>query len=400
MLGSLTIPFWSPEPPVVVEESKAVPSLPTELWGMIIDILVDQIRRPYWYCNPETFPQYQARLSAESGPEDDPALEDWKTIRFVCKAWKWLAGPSPHMYITRSDFESPTKESIFGGASSVILHCNVDGQLLRDNLLRDPNLTFKLTTIIFSEDRQWHGIDLLLDMPSAFPNLRALSLLSNASRRRFWRGLTKGYPLLVSLTIRFHVEDDMGSYIMNNLETLDMSTWDRFRLSCPSLKHLSIRHGYTSTMFEFLNKHGHQLESILIENGYPLDDQFWTMFPNIRTLGKSFYIKPISNPPPVTHPLRHLRLFSQRQKLRTDTILLEIGSLPAVTHVHIRPGDLSVGVLEDTFEDVRARCQQKNVEVVKVQDLKQYTPPDSPPSFSSLLTSVWQYLNTGTARAK
>ncbi|KAG8826488.1 hypothetical protein FRC18_010057 [Serendipita sp. 400] len=380
------VSLWPSKPRVVA--SKRDERLPPELWSIIIDFILDEIRQPYQYCSPEKFPRYQARLSEADHLEEDSDLEGWRNIRSVCRTWRRLAGPRPHVNVMRVHADLSTGESTFKGASSMLFHKQVDEQLIFGTLVRNPALTSHLTTIIFSEDRHWHGIDALLDNPSSFPRLRCLSLLSTRSRRPFWRRLEEGYPQLVSLTIRQYVCGDEGQYTLENLEILDISSWRDLELSCPSLKHLSIRQACTDTVIEFLMKHGDQLESLLLDDNALFrlllrSEQFWTMFPNIQTLGKQAGGKAPPIPPP-NHPLRHLRLLSHPKLLTISMILKDLDWFSGVTHLHVRPVDLHT----DTMEQLRARCMERKVKVVEVPNLKLVSTPRLGSIVASMVLAV------------
>ncbi|KAG8814677.1 hypothetical protein FRC19_001585, partial [Serendipita sp. 401] len=83
----------SPSPPS--SRGPSIPTdpkfqLPTELWIMILDCIVDEVRRPYLYCLPGTYPHYQSRLFNIENRTADYVTETWKNARAVCRAWKVL----------------------------------------------------------------------------------------------------------------------------------------------------------------------------------------------------------------------------------------------------------------------------------------------------------------------
>ncbi|KAG8751028.1 hypothetical protein FRC14_008188 [Serendipita sp. 396] len=358
------VPFWRRKS--LIAESERDDGLPIELWSIIIDFILDEMRHPYWYCRPGDFPEYKARFNAADTLKGGLELEDWKIIRLVCRTWKQLAGPQTLLHLTDTPRDISTRHDVFKGAIRILSHGRTTERCMLRNVARDITISPNLTTIILGEYRNWESVEVLLDNPSSFPNLRCLSLLSTRCRRPFWKCIEDGYPQLVSLTIRYFVDGITGDYTLKNLEILDTTFWRGFRLSCPSLKHCSIRYGCTDSVMEFFVEHGHQLESIIFEDYVDLDgmtrpDRIWSIFPNIQTIGKRADGN-ILSPPPIHHPLRHIQLFSYRKILSINAILTELNSLPAITSIHIWPTELH----DITLEDVKSRCRGRNIEVVEV----------------------------------
>ncbi|KAG8815406.1 hypothetical protein FRC17_000727 [Serendipita sp. 399] len=336
--------------------------LPPELWKIIIDAVIDEVRHPYRYCTPATFPQYRARFRLADKFDTNSALEDWKTVRSVCRTWRQLAGPRPHLSLRQ--YRTNMSKEEFSGGSSITIERSPPGELIMQNLVANPAHSHGVTTLIFTHARHHLVLDTVLDNPSSFPNLRCLSLVSTRSRRPFWEAIQDGYPRLVSLTIKQYSGDYSGYYRLPNVEILDLDSWGEFRLSCPSLKHFAIRHRRNDLVTEFIMEHGHQLESIILDTygnlsvvGQP--QKLWSLFPNIQTLGIQ---AKLSVSPPHGHPLRHLRLFPSFRSLEIEEVLTEVAKFPEITHVHIRPDELISG----TMDELRARCLKRNVEVVEV----------------------------------
>ncbi|KAG8844765.1 hypothetical protein FRB91_002337 [Serendipita sp. 411] len=339
--------------------------LPPELWRIILDFILDEIRHPYLYCTPASFPQLQARLYYADMLEEDSKIDDSKRIRSVCRMWWELAGPRPHRRLSHLPSFNSKERSMLKGTSSILFCTPFDEKTLFGRIAHDSTFSRNLTTIIFGEDHPYEWVDLLFAEPLSFPNLRCLSLLSVRSSLPFWEIIQTGFPQLTVLTLRSIVPDQPKRYTLKNLEVLDVATMKHLRLSCPSLKHLSIRHGDTSAITDFLVEHSQQLESLSLQ-GTALStliaqtDSLWSIFPNIRMLGKQ---ATISLPtPPLGHPLRHLRLFSRCGSLDAETIISELNSFPNVTHLHIQSDDLESG----TMARLRAQCHDRAVGVVNV----------------------------------
>ncbi|KAG8782879.1 hypothetical protein FRC15_006131 [Serendipita sp. 397] len=395
LFSSTFLSFWSSQP----RRDESVPPhnerLPPELWGIVINFVVDEIRHPYRYCTPATFPQYQARFFLAGRLEKDSTLDDWKSVRLVCRTWKELAGSQPHAKIRRQQLESTTGS--LDEVSSIIVNFTATTQAEMRNFLLPPAISSTLTTIIFGPDYTQYGVDILLDNPSAFRTVRCLSLPSAGFRRQFWQELQDGYPQIVSLTIRNFVGNGRGRYTFENLEILDVNAWGIFRLSCPSLKHFSCRYDCSEPVAEFLREHGHQLESFFwdsysvnpsemwLKEGHSVNNSemwirapwasgkhVWKLFPNLQTLGLE--VKMLFSSPPPEHPLRGLRILSHYHSVTMGSVLQTIQSFPGVTHIHVRPSDLH----PDTMDDLRARCAERSVDVVDVVSAKMAPKPPVP----------------------
>ncbi|KAG8801440.1 hypothetical protein FRC17_006656, partial [Serendipita sp. 399] len=360
--------------------------LPPELWIIILSFAVDEIQHPYWHCTPAKFPQYHVRFDI-SVIEGIPEIRDWKNIRSVCKTWKQLVGPLPHFLATHNRSKSPKGSHVVTKTSSSAGQGRRGKQNFLRNVARDLSFSSNLTSVVIKSDYAWGNIDGLLENPTSFPNLRSLSFLSTRTKLPFWKCIEEGYPQLVSLTIRYQVEDDTGSYCLKNLEILDIQYWSGFRLSCPSLKHCSLRGGVTDVMMEFLMAHGHQMESILFDHCLNFEaannlHDIWGMFPNVRMLGKQADGKPISKLPS-GHPIIHIELFMQYRKISTEMVLKEVDPLATVRTIHLR-----AGALDGTLDDLRRLFRERGIDIVEVPNPKRPSPSRLPSLFKGLLLTV------------
>ncbi|KAG8782881.1 hypothetical protein FRB91_002306 [Serendipita sp. 411] len=378
-LSSLTGFFSSRSYKPLVEKDEI---LPLELWKLIIDYIIDEIRHPYRYCTAATFPQYQARFNLADKIEKDPTLGYWKSIRSVCRTWRQLAGHQPHLFLQRVP-KDDTRQEMSKAAFSAIVHGNNQERAIMQSLVLDPSLSHKLTTLILSQDAHRHGIDVVLENPSSFPNLRCLSVVSTRTRQPFWEAIQNGYPQLVSLTIRNYVGNSGGAYKLNHLEILDLDSWMHFRLSCPSLKHIAVRNGRGGPLTEFLMEHGHHIESILIDGNVLIPavaqrHDLGSTFPKIQTFGRQAGM-PIWEPLR-GYPIKHLRVFPRHNYLDVEGILKEVDLFTEVTTVHVRPADLKSG----TMGELRARFQERSIQVVDVPNIR--------PVSDSKLPSIMSWL--------
>ncbi|KAG8831985.1 hypothetical protein FRC18_005676 [Serendipita sp. 400] len=373
------VSFWSSRHDHRID--RYYPILPPELWKSIIDSIIDEIRHPYRYCRPATFPQYHARFSLADKLENDTTLEDWKSIRSVCWAWKQFAGPQPYLHLRHFQQDAPNEDTL-KGISSILIGNQLEGYTVLNTLAQYPAICRNLTTLVFGEDNYYRTLDILFDNSSSFSSLRCLSINNTVCHRQFWQAIQDKYPRLISLTIHQYSGGLVGNYTLKYLEILALPMWGDFQLSCPSLRHLAVRHGRTEQVMEFLIEHGNQLESLILGGSIlsavaSHSENAWTMLPNLRTLGRLAYIPfPV---PPADHPLRHLRILAHRRSLDIEYVLKTLESHPGITHIHIQSKALKSG----SMKAFRARCLEHNVMVIEVSDQKPI------PSTRSPFYEVW-----------
>ncbi|KAG8791198.1 hypothetical protein FS842_011269 [Serendipita sp. 407] len=344
----------SPSPPS--SRGPSIPTdpkfqLPTELWIMILDCIVDEVRRPYLYCLPGTYPHYQSRLFNIENRTADYVTETWKNARAVCRAWKVLVGPSPLPYTLSVGLSDPGRS--LKDISTIFVKNMEEFAPLISRFVKGPS---SITTLTLGGGL-WStpaAIDLLLDNYLVFPELACLSIsrTSTNSNRPFWQRLQDGFPQLISLTIRQNSNDEFGTFLFPKLRFLDMHAWKNFQLQCPSLRHLSVQNDCPQNVDEFLSHHGHQLQSLFLEwsDSQTFSSQpnlFWNTCPNVTTFGTHCSLYGLRTPP--DHPLRHLRLFTNPYT-KSDTILPALDVFPNITHLYItQQGLKDISVIELSF---------------------------------------------------
>ncbi|KAG8811511.1 hypothetical protein FRC18_003433 [Serendipita sp. 400] len=355
--------------------------LPTELWIVIINYIIDEQQRPHLYCLPGTYPHFQAKFFNTQNYRADYALKTWKCVRAVCRDWKLLAGPSPQLtfvaseeYWRRQAGEPPNAHTLFLAEqelrqsiklySSIVIESRFDS-LTTSCLLANSNSVINLVLGggPFSSPS---AIDQILDNYLFFPDLACLSIsrTSVESSRSFWQRLQDGFPRLVSLTIRQSCKKESGTFLLPGLKFLDMYAWEGLNLHCPSLKHLSVENGCTPDVDEFLSRHGSQLQSLFLEwsDSEVLSVQpesLWTTFPNITTFGSHCSLRGLH--PPSDHPLRHLRLFTNIYT-KSDTIILVLDSFPDITHLYITRH----GLKDISVPELKAIIEGRGVQLIEV----------------------------------
>ncbi|KAG8846409.1 hypothetical protein FRB91_000855 [Serendipita sp. 411] len=339
--------------------------LPVELWSMIIDLIMAEIRHPYLYCRPETFPFFLMRHYYTEDLEKDTILDDWNNIRAVCKTWKRLAGHRPHL---RLNTIHASIDDLPEGVTSLFTGLYEDEPSFLRQLIQNPTTCSNLTTLALSHrfSPRNNATEILLDNARLFPSLRCLSLWSIRIKRPFWEVLQNEFPRLVALTIRHYSGDCTGSYTLWSLEILDINGWTGVRLTCPSIKHVCIRQNVSEEAEEFLREHSYQLESCLLDSYLRLKftrplSRFWSPFPNLVALGK----KPRDNPC-VEAAIRHLCIFKWHTPVEVDLLLSEIELYPSITHVHIQTECLT----KNSLGRFRTRCRERNIEVVELPKVR------------------------------
>ncbi|KAG9053041.1 hypothetical protein FS842_008763 [Serendipita sp. 407] len=354
------MPIWSSARQQ--KASKFSVYLPTELWAMIIDLIVIPLRHPYLYCEPETFPQYKELLWNINTSNKIPFLEDWKRVRAVCKEWKHLAGVKPHVFL------KGLGPDIHEATSSAFIHCLENPGL---SMERIAHLRENLTTLALGSNTSagTTATDILLENPSMFPNLRCLAVVSTRTKRPFWKVIQDEFPNLVSLTVRLNVYGDSGRYVLKKIEILSLLNLSGFQLVCPSLKHLHFHSISLVGTQQFITAHGHLLESFIVSFLGPMrrqEDVWSSIFPNLITFGCWMGQGPHRAVPPSDHPLRHLRLTSDHDSLRPEHVMAEIDAygFPGLESVQINMNDMRRG----TANDLRVQCRKRGIHLVEVVD--------------------------------
>ncbi|CAG8717845.1 6687_t:CDS:1, partial [Acaulospora colombiana] len=240
---------------------------PIEIWVLILDILLEPLKRPYLHCTADTVALYQSRLYRLCNTD----LGIWFRVRSVCRTWMRIVDQCPHMtFRTKWDGRLSSLE----GVTSIFMDwSDAESAIFLHQLENLPDVTSSLTTLEFSEGwivEEESPVQFLLEGGLQLPRLQCLSLSVNyrpSEGTRIWNGIQKKFPNLVSLTLRNEIVQPDTIELMR-LEILDF--WSSPTLSggvttynLPSLKHLSIRGGRSAcnTLFR---THGSQLESLFI----------------------------------------------------------------------------------------------------------------------------------------
>ncbi|KAG8828324.1 hypothetical protein FRC18_009778 [Serendipita sp. 400] len=371
------MPIWSFSRYKKVDKgSKFNGKLPTELWAMIIDFIVVPLRYPYLYCEPETFPQYEALFRNVDTSDKIPFLDDWKRIRAVCKQWKHFAGVNPCFFLQKQRWPKYSKPIIHQDTSIVFIYSKTNSRLSMECI---AHLKENLTTLALGSSTPPYidALDVLLEDPSMFPNLCCLSIHSSRTTRPFWKVIQDEFPNLISLTVRSDAYGSPGRYVLKNLEILSIPSLAGFELVCPSLKHLCYHSIQWTQAREFILRHAHQLQSFIGFIPVPpnREENVWSsVFPSLVMSGGSMRYGPPRGVPPPGHPLRHLRLTPKYTGWKSEDVMREIDAygFPEIKSVHVNMNEMRYG----TTDALRARCRRRGIRLVEIVDGK---PPLIPP---------------------
>jgi hypothetical protein len=299
---------------------------PIEIWEIILDILLEPLKRPYFHCTVENVAVYQSRLYRHCNTD----LGIWFRVRSVCRTWMQIAYQCPHItFRTQWDGRLTSLE----GVTSIFMDWSDRESALFLRQLEDlADVASSLTTLEFSEgwsvEDEWSPAQILLEGALQLPRLRCLSFsISSGAHEntKIWEGIQKKFPNLVSLTLRNEIRQP-DTIRLKHLEILDFwsmppLTGPTTSYNLPSLKHLSIRGG-RAPCTNLFRTHGSQLESLFLHykissSNFPSD--FWTIFPNIKTLGVAHIPRKMDHPP-AKHPLYNLWVINPVDHEHSDVV--------------------------------------------------------------------------------
>ncbi|PVG02877.1 hypothetical protein CPB86DRAFT_822458 [Serendipita vermifera] len=299
---------------------------PIEIWVVILDILLEPLKRPYLHCTADTVAIYQSRLYRLCNTD----LGIWFRVRSVCRTWMRIVDQCPHMTF-RTKWDG--RLSSLDGVTSVFLDwSDAESALFFRQLKHLPDFTSALTTLEFSDgwniQKDESPVLFLLEGELQLPRLRCLSLSASdrlSEGTRIWDGIQRKFPNLVSLTLRNEIIQP-ETITLKRLEILDFwstqtSSNGVTSYNLPGLKHLSIRGG-KSPCINLFRTRGSQLESLFLHYkissaSFPSD--FWSIFPNIKTLGVAHVPRKMDHPPP-NHPLRNLWIINPVDHEQSDVV--------------------------------------------------------------------------------
>lgn len=162
-----------------------LPTLPLEIWVLILKYVFESSYADYEYCNSYNFPIYKARHYWPNTRGDEERLTLLKTCRntrLVCKLWAEITCP-----LRTITFKDQGYEEIRGMRKLVIKYGTRDLHAV----LKIPDSTSSLREMTLYGHAHWakeyiEAIDCLLDNSRNFPQLRSLSISSFRVPPNFW----------------------------------------------------------------------------------------------------------------------------------------------------------------------------------------------------------------------
>ncbi|KAG8804790.1 hypothetical protein FRC16_000044 [Serendipita sp. 398] len=321
--------------------------LPVELWRIILELALREVRDSYKFCSYKTFSQLQSSLRDPDCPHVSPLIEVWKIVRLVCRTWRRLAGPQFHLVANSPEMQ------LKGGIEEIVVRGGIDQLATLLNFSNYRTQFTQLTALVLCDGDPGNtkvdaAISFLLDRAVLIKSLRALSIAPRSPPTGFWGKLQRAFPDLVTLSVAHPINQSTMIFSMRQLEVFDFKLWQNryhrdVKISLPSLKHLALRGPYQPSMNDFIIKHGHQLESCLFEetpwSQRALEETtFWSTVPNLRLFGLSLDMNPVLKGPPRDYPLRHIRISGSSLHIRRVHQFVEHFS--QVSHVFINASSL------------------------------------------------------------
>lgn len=297
--------------------------LPTEIWVIILTIVVDPDRLCYDYCTSFDFPRlnYEWRLLFGSALNITAIDSQISQLRLVCRLWSNLLEPTwkPHLKT-----ETPLSIGAYKGIRTLFIV--VKGNPNFDEYKPYPldkclaGATRNINTLVIDDSAGSEGLDftdVLFSYSEYFPNVRSFSFMSfHDLSPDFWARLGRAFPRLTALML-IGLGQEGGTISLPYLEileiNLDITRPPHFYF--PSLKHFSSGGGPTyASCAEIIRTCGMGLKSLLFPCYYYdhegfFGEDFWTQLPKLELLGTPAPALSRLTCPPVGHPFSHLCLY-------------------------------------------------------------------------------------------
>lgn len=313
--GPLTCILMAGEEPV---------TLPTEIWILILRMVVDPDRFCYDYCTSFDFPRFNGEFSMLFASKSNMVdiNKQISQLRMVCRLWSILLEPTWKPYLkTQTPFDSI---GAYKGIHTLYVEENH-----KSNHNEHPPHSFdhsvveatRNTNTLIIHDCAWtkgQGFtNTFLAGPGQFSNVRSFFYLNkHAFPSDFWMRLEQALPRLIALTVA-GLGQEGGTITLPNLEIfdLDIAVPSPPYFNFPRLKHFSSDGGPdTLCCVQIIRSYGRNIESLLFPY-YESDDvgffggDFWTKLPKLQLIGAWASTLSKLPPPPVGHPFYHLCLY-------------------------------------------------------------------------------------------
>jgi len=289
----------------------SIPTLPTELWSMILHFFLGSSIGVHEPCNHFTFPEIILHLGS---PRRYPPVLHKRlgSLRLVCRTFNTLIG-SPYFFMKDSSSAIPSSTR----ALFICSRKEVDGCLHR--LLTKSPASHRIVVLdIPGFDRfETHGI---LPFYTLCKNARSLAAIRSLTIRpglvsgsrlpsNFWHLLDEAFPQLTFLSLQGPKGEPPKDKLVTfanlevlNLDRIEIPSWVQF----PSLRHVAL----TAMPPPWWLSVGSALcESLIVQKSDKMPGYEWDLLPRLRLLGvpaSSLSFLPV---PPPNHPFCHLYIY-------------------------------------------------------------------------------------------
>lgn len=362
--------------------------LPVELWWLILDHAVNV---PYIMddgCHAENFFALCAWLDTDMYILLERRTMIRKNLRLVCSSWRsylnlrknrdWLylnslqhPSRTPKLEgVRRIDvdyaadlrecayYEQKFLDGHFRSLTHLAIICKTESSIQFQFILEvlatvdlDGLLSLQLSPSLMGFD-----IDLLEEIISKLSSLRILAL-----------DLTRTYPALRLPKLEV--------LIVAPSRQADFREW-----KLPDLKHVSYNHGFfrDSTFSNYstrmnasmpvlqygkeqLIKHSAQLESLIYNRGPIIDEEFWSTFPNLKSLGLPPGEATFAAFPPPNHPLQALSFLCDApgNTLHPAKLIQTLSKFGSITRFKTSPSYFDNSIKSGDY--ITRECADRNI---------------------------------------
>jgi hypothetical protein len=325
--------------------------LPTELWIIILDMVIEEGIVRMDQGDHNTFPYDHVFLSP--GKDYSRFYGAHHRLRLVCRSFNALLGPQPHCNLDPSIFPFPMGIRALSIRSVNGILDPVFQQLLADTRRCGRLVCLEVCYWLSTGSTQPSLLELFsAGEEGAFPNVQRLTIWIVMTQEKhlelpFWTRLHQGFPQLVTLSVVkslgwVNMEGEPDKVItFERLETLFFDggiRWSGCRF--PRLRHASVDMVLTSFQLEIFQRSSH-LECLLIRSVCPSIDV--RSFSRLRVLAVSEHRLREVVPLDCDHPLEHLWLYSSDVARNPGLIDEIMKKLPRILRITM---DLSSATLD------------------------------------------------------
>jgi hypothetical protein len=315
--------------------------LPTELWLIIFDLVIQEGIIRVDQCDHTKFPYIQSILSEPNLRHH--ADDSYHRLRLVCRSFKVILGDPPSQILSPS-YTFPLSTTIRALILDLDAWPRTDFQLLSAETLSCRRIVYLDVTCGLKSSSDHIDLSDFLGACKgrAFHEVQRLTLRIMNNQRftqyeeSFWVRLHDAFPWLVTLVITQEIPNgymELGAVArvvsFDYLEVLYIS-WAIMYTGChfPRLRHASI---WSCSKLDILTSSPH-LESLLIRSFH---DRLINLgsCPRLKLLGIHAVASGYVNPPEGDYPLEHLWIFIYNQLGNSQLTMELLKGLPRILRV-------------------------------------------------------------------